>query len=422
MNDEEYDVNKRIEEMQEETAKRTIFEIPAENMESLEKKIAKMNNKALKLFCEPITLNVLEFFDKKVDKQNYVRYNRVEIIGKAPIINGWELIATCEQKENGTMIRTIPGKFCPTKYRSLMICEHCNSDRKRKYTFVVKNTTTNDYKMVGRACLKDFLGSQDPAFIASYMEYIIEPDIKEFGGHGSGCYRCETKEYLRYVSACIRENGWVSKTMAYEQERLSTSSQAEIAMNARYNSKLKKEDFPQPTDGDDGIVEDSLKWATNLPDLTNSYLYNINLLAKEKTIKYSDIGFVASIVSSYNRSLETEEERKAKVVRKERQEKLKVTSDYYGEVGDKVKIELIYIVSFSFEGQYGTQYIHKFADATGNVFVWKTTNDLGYWDESNDGKWKETEQNDKVVLKGTIKEQKEYNGERQTVLTRCKMQ
>lgn len=108
-----------------------------------------------------------------------------------------------------------------------------------------------------------------------------------------------------------------------------------------------------------------------------------------------------------------EEEAKAKEEENRiKQEKAK--SQFYGNVGDKVEIKVIYKFTAwydckSFYG-YGEErhYIHTFK-AGDNVLVWKTTHGLNLEEEST------------VTLKGTIKEHNEYKEEKQTILTRCKV-
>lgn len=56
-----------------------------------------------------------------------------------------------------------------------------------------------------------------------------------------------------------------------------------------------------------------------------------------------------------------------------------------------------------------TMHIHTFRDGYGNALIWKTTRGLGL------------EKGDAVHLKGTIKEHSEYDDEKQTVLTRCRV-
>lgn len=103
---------------------------------------------------------------------------------------------------------------------------------------------------------------------------------------------------------------------------------------------------------------------------------------------------------------------------KERQEAAeraeKAKSQYVGKVGDKLDVKAVYKFSAWYETKafcgYGmqTNYIHTFKVGD-NTLVWKTTRGLGLE--------KETE----VTLKGTIKEHNEYKGEKQTILTRCKV-
>jgi len=92
-----------------------VYSIPEMNYSELETKLSKLNKKAIKLNCEPIVLTLLGTVDLKIsvpwqNNQILVRHNQVTISGVAPIIAGWELIASCEGFENGTLIRSIPEK------------------------------------------------------------------------------------------------------------------------------------------------------------------------------------------------------------------------------------------------------------------------------------------------------------------------
>lgn len=116
-----------------------------------------------------------------------------------------------------------------------------------------------------------------------------------------------------------------------------------------------------------------------------------------------------------------EREAKEKAEREEREEReakikaLKAISQHIGTVGDKLEIKVTYVKSGwweqkSFSG-YGTDimYIHIFKDEHGNVLTWKTQKGL----QMNNGEL--------VTIKGTIKNHSEYNDEKQTELTRCKV-
>lgn len=91
-------------------------------------------------------------------------------------------------------------------------------------------------------------------------------------------------------------------------------------------------------------------------------------------------------------------------------------SEYVGKVGDKLKFKARFLHSAWYEVKsfagYGkeTMYIHNFEDESGNVFVWKTGNGLGG-----------IEQGAEVEVAGAVKEHSEYDGIKQTVLTRCRV-
>lgn len=63
---------------------------------------------------------------------------------------------------------------------------------------------------------------------------------------------------------------------------------------------------------------------------------------------------------------------------------------------------------------YGYQYIHLFEDEKGNVYKWKTNK--GLWLNNS-----VVELDSNLKIKGTIKGHEEYNGTKQTELTRCKI-
>lgn len=84
------------------------------------------------------------------------------------------------------------------------------------------------------------------------------------------------------------------------------------------------------------------------------------------------------------------------------------TSEYIGEIGDRSDFTLTVKKAISLYGAYGASTMHIMEDKDGNVFVWTTSA-------------KDLEQGVTYVLKGTIKDHKEYRGVKQTVLTRCKV-
>lgn len=85
-------------------------------------------------------------------------------------------------------------------------------------------------------------------------------------------------------------------------------------------------------------------------------------------------------------------------------------SEYVGTVKTRIKFEAHVIGVYGSEGFYGHTDIVKFRDLDGNLFVWFAS---GYT---------ELEREDRISIKGTIKEHSEFRGVKQTVLTRCKFE
>ena len=87
-------------------------------------------------------------------------------------------------------------------------------------------------------------------------------------------------------------------------------------------------------------------------------------------------------------------------------------SSYFGNVGDKVDgLEVTFKNEFFYETQFGGMCIYIFEDADGHQFKWNTSSGFGT----------SLEKEEVITIKGTIKEHSEYNGIKQTVLTRCKL-
>lgn len=90
----------------------------------------------------------------------------------------------------------------------------------------------------------------------------------------------------------------------------------------------------------------------------------------------------------------------------------KTESQHIGNVGDKVDLKVTLTSIHTYETNYTyygeLHFIYKFSDENSNTIVWKTSN-------------KNLEEGKIYQIKGRIKEHNEYNGDKQTVLTRCKV-
>ena len=86
------------------------------------------------------------------------------------------------------------------------------------------------------------------------------------------------------------------------------------------------------------------------------------------------------------------------------------SSDYLGNVGDKITCNVVITKRLCFDSMYGTCYIIIMKDNNGNILKWKTSKPLNTL----------YREGPETTVTGTIKEHEEYRGEKQTGLIRCK--
>lgn len=398
---------------------KTVYQIPEDNIETLQAKINKLNKTAAKLNCNPITCNILKEEIREIKEDGkpvkYIKYYHVEILGESPIISGWKFLGTIQHESAGNILRIVPGNDnidLTYYYNVAPICDHCQTKRRRKDTYLIQHTETGEIKQIGKSCLKDFLGHTSPQQIASYLEYILnmEDHIQEelsFLGGNNKTY-IPTIEFLQYAAEFILRYGFMSKSKF--QELIEQGINPAIptvnrVLNAMFplpkiEPEIKEKDITKKAIT---LSEKALQWARNeLDPGNNQYLHNLKISVAGDFISFRNTGVAASLIPAYQREIE-------KIEFKKREEKEKQLSEYVGNIKDKIEKELTLLKVFTFDSDFGVCHIYKFKDAEDNIYTWKTS------------KYIEEEEGEVVKVKGTIKEHSEYRGEKQTVLTRCKI-
>ena len=171
----------------------------------------------------------------------YKRFVEVTIAGPAPVLAGWEFVATLEHLTDDkgqpmNMLRTSPlfkGEL-PERFRTVEAtnCDHCHQLRNRKDTYLVRNTETGEWKQIGSTCIADFLGGNDPRQVAGILAFWldIQMECRDDEGEESGEYgprgemRWALRNFLALTAAVIREDGWMSKAKAESEGRNATVS------------------------------------------------------------------------------------------------------------------------------------------------------------------------------------------------------
>lgn len=391
------------------------YRIYSGNLYALREKLAKLNKKALKLGGKPIELvdtGRIEDVQIKNDITGLVtrvnRYHYMTLTGETPKFNGWTLGAVVEHTTEGNILRKAPGVVAElTQFRTgAQHCDHCKQARHRIETFVVIHEN-GEQKLVGRNCLRDFLGHQNPNQLASLAEIVFsvgelcEASENE-GGYGGGHELFYVDGFLTYAACVIRHLGYVSSKRARESQEMggnvcSTRQTAESWIRPFKDAKLGI-DYHLPEDCDKEAalkakqyVLDTLgsKEAEALTDFEHSLL----VVCKCEAVDPKNAGILAYVPEYYARSIE--------------KEKTSALETYFGEPGKRMRnIPLTYIKSTGFDSAYGYTYIHTFATLDGARILWKSSSNFSAANGAQ------------INATFTIKAHEEYKGHKQTKVSR----
>lgn len=407
----------------------TEFTIPVTAWTDFQADLAKLNKRAAKLGCDPITATVLRH--EKVKRQHTVvdgtwqrtrEYECDAIVialdGVAPRLNGWEFLARVEYLSDGASVlfHSVPvstGAVVDDRFRSLRpdTCEHCNKVRRRNDTFIVRNVESGEQKQVGRQCLADFTGINDPRIAAAAASRLhTYESIREGADHcwrGHFVNRCDTLEALTLTSVYITLYGWVSRKTADATGNRPTSSMVmrhywgkvdECTRGMMAKARNEIENNPLHAQRASEVVAWIKTWLTQ--NAKSDYDKNLITLVLNDLTESKHLGIVCSAVQAYLRHMEREAELKTK-------REQGAASQHVGEIKQRLRnVAATVTMARPMESIYGASTLMKLASADGNVFTWFATGDRIITPGTP------------VVFDGTIKAHKERNGVKETQLSR----
>jgi hypothetical protein len=350
-------------------------------------------------------------------------YYLAEVTGAAPKLAGFEFLATLQHDDAGTILRTVPTATIAdgelNRFRTVKPhCEHCETRRYRKDSFVVRETATGIVKQVGRNCLGAYLGGQSPEGVASLATMLA--DIRaglddELGDYYGGGHELALglPEFMIAVAMMVRLHGWVSKSAAANDptERLHSTVGAvwNLMFPVDADDRAAARAFrAEMTDADRDTAARAFQMFgdfVNSGSTLNDYLWNLRVSLGSPLVTSRKAGIAGSLIGWYERETGRQAERiAADAVAKAARE----SSQHVGEVKQRLDLTLTVTRIVTSCGDYGTSYGHFFADATGNVFVW--------WTGST-----RLEIGTTYTGKCTVKKHDEYKDIKQTALTRCSL-
>lgn len=427
------------------------YMIPEENVENLEKKfnaaarkIRKINPKfEPKMFISHRTVILtreIEIVPPDCRTSSFVKkvpYEAREIEIDIPdgvvfAEDGWVFGGTVEPSGvdgknfiNFPILKDEDSNPVPTKYFSSnpCSCDYCKTDRKRTKTYLVTNRATGEWRQLGKECLKLFVTGIDIDAIATFESFIKE--VEDAANPGDEFFYnrrarfVEVQRALELAQAATKMFGFVAtRDNVGDHNIFSTKNivQAKILkemgcpsdlLNIN-NSDREKINLAVTkltvylTSAEESISNDIIalrETVTELPD--EPYYNNLKTVLANEYIPLDKLGLLVSAPKAISRYYEFKK-------MQEEKEKLAKSSNYIGEVGEKISVNFVSGREVACcETQFGLLHIYEFKDANGNTVVWKSGSSKNIPESG--------------VVTGTVKSHEEYDGIKQTVILRAKI-
>lgn len=315
-------------------------------------------------------------------------------------VDGFEVGAIVERTidEHVNLVYTVAEDIDFADYRDCAFrCDHCGTNHNRKKVAVLVDRTTGEHRMVGLACLHDYMGWT----IANFATYLTEIEEILNNGDDLAIDRSDLGRYkvyipvFEYLASCIR----LTNAKGYFKD-------------LKYEA-LKK--IAEITDVDKAKAQEVIDFFEKY-ETSAIFEHQTKCFVTGKTPISAENGYIAYAYTLYQKIFDRIAREHARIAQAG-------VSKHVGTVGAKVSFMATVNLIGGYETQYGYMKIYKFTDADGNVFVWKTTGSVGEERTDNFGRdyFYKPENGESVKVSGTIKEHNEYRGEKQTVLTRCKV-
>lgn len=360
------------------------------------------------------------------DSAAKIMWQHLTIEGQPLKVGDWTLVASIDpltiENEKVAYFRAVPEATVPEEWRQVdpTICQHCNAIRYRTETFLIRND--DEYKQVGRQCIRDFLG-HNPDVIINYTNFIREMADWFDGNIGGGWNGYTNNKFwtprtvIDVTANVVAYDGFfVSRKKEREaQDRgefgVTASASTVIDLltrHDRYGRELQEKYSAAPSERREELVALTTEELNKLTrNEENDWKYNLWAAWNTELIGFKQLGLLVSgILLGVRRSEDMQKEREAYLAAKAG----KPVSEWLGEVGQKVTADVTVTGITVINGDYFSSVLVSMLDSRGNVMKWFASNPPDAFVEGAT-----------LRVTGTVKKQDEYKGQKQTVLTRCRV-
>ena len=327
--------------------------------------------------------NLPKFYGEVV--VNVIDFSFTSDFEKFQLETGYEFIAVVDHNEN--LIHSFVEGVNVERFRTRAVCDHCKTKRNRSKTVILRKG--EELFQIGTKCLSDFFQKDVNDFVKAMelfsSNHAMSNDPSDYFYGGSSHAHCmvELETILKFAVASVHKYGYVPTSEPNSTRQVVTESIFGGNLRVSYTKEDEEE------------AVKILEWMKNIPMNVSCFLSNLRQIADNGFSFPKNFGYVCYAVVEYQKEL-------AKKV------ETKNCSEYFGNIGDKVTLEVVLANKHETQSYYGYMCYHIFKDNEGHTFVWMTSSRPAM------------KVGDTYKIKATIKEHSEYKGEKQTFITRVK--
>lgn len=373
-----------------------IINIPNEAIESFKNRVEKVNKKANKIGSEPILINsISKPFQQKYHQENktFVRnIVTIEYVQPDIRIKGYSLVGMISRDPTGAFqINDYNmNNFKDYENPDFTRCDHCNTKRQRNSIVILKDKNQQEL-VVGKTCLKDFMGVV-PSTYYKFVDEIHELyDDESYPNNGfSPAY--PVLNTLAHTFDIASRNGFVKASD--DIDNVPTYLLVKEALLA--GKSASNEGIAKAKKGINIIKEMDEK------DIYNDYMFNIHQILKNEHVMAKKLAMAVSSYIAIKKILDKREEEKGN----------KKANIYVGQVGESislnVKIDMIKIVP-GYMGGESRLYLMTEKESGNALKVFTTAKKF------------QPKEGDEIAIEAKVKEHEIFKGNRTTVLRNIKL-
>jgi len=379
--------------------------LTAAELDLTREKLAKINKRAAKrgftgaldLAVEPVTVRETNWLGQVIVKELF----DVTVTGEPPKYNGWAFLATLTWTEGNLVTRNAPGVESIGDRDGFREgwCDQCRLDRDRNDVYLVENVETGERKQVGSTCIKDFLGwDARPVF---FSEAEVSADLDDWGGGGGTLNPVfGTDSALAIAWAAIKAFGF-----RRSGDAMSTVEDVRLLLGLYKPSDADRQRMevirPFIASSEQAAREVRAYVLSDAFGGQSDYVDNLKAVLASDRVTDRNLGLLASAPQAWAREQE-------RTLIREREQAAGAASAWIGAPKQRLRGLVLTVKGVRYlSSDWGATTLLTFADADENVVKWFASGTYEY------------DLGTVLTLDGTVKKQDEFNGVKQTVLTRC---